>query len=61
MNMLDAIAAGEREIIIAQGMELGVQGTPMWFLNGWRQLGAREPEVLEAMFNQRLRADAEGK
>lgn len=46
---------------IAQGIELGVQGTPMWFLNGWRQLGTREPEVLEAMFNQRLRADAESK
>jgi protein-disulfide isomerase len=42
---------------IAQGMELGVAGTPMWFLNGWRQIGAREPEVLQSMFEQRLRAD----
>lgn len=41
---------------IEQGRALGVKGTPMWFLDGWRQLGARDGETLEAMFNQRLRA-----
>lgn len=50
----EALAVVRRDI--EQGRALGVKGTPMWFLDGWRQLGARDGETLEAMFNQRLRA-----
>lgn len=42
---------------IEQGIALGVPGTPVWFVNGWRQVGAREPAVLQAILEQRLRAD----
>jgi len=40
---------------IEQGIQLGVPGTPVWFANGWREVGARDPQTLQAMLEQRLR------
>jgi len=42
---------------IEQGIKLGVPGTPVWFVNGWRNVGARDPAALQAIFEQRLAAD----
>ncbi|MCA9541009.1 MAG: thioredoxin domain-containing protein [Myxococcales bacterium] len=54
----DPSALEEVKRDIAQGVELGVKGTPMWFANGWRQIGARDPEGLRAILLQ-ARRDAE--
>ncbi len=40
---------------IEQGIALGVPGTPVWFANGWREVGARDPQTMKAMLEQRLR------
>jgi protein-disulfide isomerase/uncharacterized membrane protein len=39
-----ALEAVRRDI--AQGDRLGVQGTPTWFANGMREMGARDPDDL---------------
>lgn len=40
---------------IEQGIKLGVPGTPVWFANGWREVGApRSAEILQGMLEQRM-------
>lgn len=51
----DPSALDEVKADIEQGIALGVPGTPVWFANGWREVGARDPQTLQAMLEQRLR------
>jgi protein-disulfide isomerase/uncharacterized membrane protein len=45
---------------IAQGDQVGVDGTPTWFVNGWQMMGARKADDLIGIFEQAKR-DAEKK
>lgn len=56
----DPSAIGVVKADIQQGVSLGVPGTPVWFLNGWRQVGARSADDLQKMLEDRLRADGGG-
>jgi protein-disulfide isomerase len=42
---------------IAQGESLGVQGTPTWFINGWKEVGARDPDDLIGIIQHTLRTE----
>lgn len=53
----DASAIAVVRADIEQGVSLGVPGTPVWFLNGWRQVGARSADDLQQMLEDRLRTD----
>lgn len=46
---------------IAEGDALGVQGTPTWFINGWKEVGARSPDDLIGIIQHRLRTDQKKK
>lgn len=53
--MGDPSAMDEVKADVEQGIALGVHGTPVWFANGWRENGARDPQTLEAILRERLR------
>ena len=42
---------------IAQGDALGVRGTPTWFVNGWKEVGARAPDDLIGIIQHTLRVE----
>jgi protein-disulfide isomerase len=48
-----ALEAVRRDI--AEGNSLGVQGTPTWFANGMREVGARDPDDLIGIFRHTKR------
>ncbi|MCA9506699.1 MAG: DsbA family protein, partial [Myxococcales bacterium] len=43
---------------IEQGIKLGVPGTPVWFANGWREVGARDAATLQAIIEMRAKQGA---
>ncbi len=59
--MSDASALAEVKANIDQGIELQVDGTPTWFVNGIRQVGARPAPELVAIFEHLAREKRKAK
>ena len=46
----DAMAVVKADV--EEGIKLGIQGTPTWFINGVQQVGAMSPEEIVAAVHQ---------
>ena len=58
MESPEAMAVVKRDV--EEGIQLGVQGTPTWFINGIQQVGAIEPDEIVTLVHQAQR-DLENK